>query len=939
MIEGVHLTPDFMWRMMKKYPGVIAFSIIISKEEKHMERFAIRSKHMTLDPKFNKYVKYLKNIRAIQRHNITKSEAHLIPLVDNNNIDKSLGLIHRTIMRCLKISKKKGEMKLCHETNKTALYLYENFNKITKNVWSSQPVLEFIKKGVPDKMFLFKKMKEAEECQVTGWPSVSHSSVRSGHNSSTVSNFVGINSLASGQNLPGQFDSMKAGGIQIGLEHIEKFNRSPAHPNETQAQTQPNSTTKEFSNQLGTPSAKEDKPQPNPKDTSVFGQFLNQREFLQSRSHLTKFAFDFAQETNKLMRSPDRSLNRHQSSVEGESLKMGEEDPAMINEKQQKNQLEAAGIEVGWLRENEEKATEKKAKSREFFDTRAPKGKEDSGEDDDEEVNDEEGDDDDDRENQETLDIKMPRTANEENKEILESSEIPELGSKRKNEKGKEGHQRDSKLRGLGKFREESLEKDGNQGKSKGVLVRGRNKRIQDPSFQKSNSIEKHLKVEKKNEKPKRKKKEGQENIMSLLEKKPIENETKGFGRQKGAESSTGVRLSSHNYGTTSGKNESIKPWTSEEKGLSSEENTEPLLKPKILSKSDLLLPEQLPHLNENPALVPSDLTPKHVDQGATYLKKGTDLNSFSFENMAGKFPTPVKAKPVFIEEPEEKPSETLQGSNLDEAETQEEKEKGSPDQLVKETEESKEKAVSPSQNQAEECKKEEAVKEEEPLELNKTRKISLNNFPDFLKENIQLNLSLKTSRKTIKEIQMMIYKHNRSLAHGDKPYSIVKTTQRYIIIPKKMRGSKLAKDEVKGILAPSEQTLPNINNTGTNPKEGQTRVSGLNGKSAGQNQRIRPRGRIGAMAADKDSSKMDSGSSGEEEKSLGSSNDGGSLTIKSSLDNMLNARTHVPISERNEIDSDIPEESEGEACDVEIDMEENSISEDNQGSLEVPTQ
>jgi 2-phosphoglycerate kinase len=54
-----------MVKMMKKYPECIPFVICIKNEEKHKERFAVRSKHMTLDPKFNKYIQNVKSIRTI----------------------------------------------------------------------------------------------------------------------------------------------------------------------------------------------------------------------------------------------------------------------------------------------------------------------------------------------------------------------------------------------------------------------------------------------------------------------------------------------------------------------------------------------------------------------------------------------------------------------------------------------------------------------------------------------------------------------------------------------------------------------------------------------------------------------------------------------------------------------------------------------------------
>ncbi len=102
VVEGVHLTVRFMLNMMKKYPSCIPFVICITNEEKHKERFAVRTKHMTIDPRFNKYIKNVASIRIIQKHLIKKAEAALIPRIDNSNIDKSIGLIHATIVRCLR---------------------------------------------------------------------------------------------------------------------------------------------------------------------------------------------------------------------------------------------------------------------------------------------------------------------------------------------------------------------------------------------------------------------------------------------------------------------------------------------------------------------------------------------------------------------------------------------------------------------------------------------------------------------------------------------------------------------------------------------------------------------------------------------------------------------------------------------------------------------
>jgi 2-phosphoglycerate kinase len=92
VVEGVHLTSEFIKTLMKKNKFVLPFMVYISKAEKHKERFAVRSKLMTLDAKYNKYVEYFENIRTIQNYIVKKADENLFPKIDNNNIDKSLGI-------------------------------------------------------------------------------------------------------------------------------------------------------------------------------------------------------------------------------------------------------------------------------------------------------------------------------------------------------------------------------------------------------------------------------------------------------------------------------------------------------------------------------------------------------------------------------------------------------------------------------------------------------------------------------------------------------------------------------------------------------------------------------------------------------------------------------------------------------------------------------
>lgn len=92
-----------MFRMFQKHSKkVIPFTICIGKESEHKSRFAIRSKYMTLDKSFNKYLKSYNSIRLIQQWFLEQTDQYLIPKINNINIDKSLRLIHCVIMNFLK---------------------------------------------------------------------------------------------------------------------------------------------------------------------------------------------------------------------------------------------------------------------------------------------------------------------------------------------------------------------------------------------------------------------------------------------------------------------------------------------------------------------------------------------------------------------------------------------------------------------------------------------------------------------------------------------------------------------------------------------------------------------------------------------------------------------------------------------------------------------
>ena len=121
--------------LMKKHPTIIPFMVYIAKEEKHLERFAMRAKYMALDPARNRYVKYIRNIRAIQEYLCKRADRHLIPKVNNTNMDRNVAAIHAAIFSCLR-RKEEGESYYDEATN-TAKMVDEEYRKHKHSRWFS----------------------------------------------------------------------------------------------------------------------------------------------------------------------------------------------------------------------------------------------------------------------------------------------------------------------------------------------------------------------------------------------------------------------------------------------------------------------------------------------------------------------------------------------------------------------------------------------------------------------------------------------------------------------------------------------------------------------------------------------------------------------------------------------------------------------------------
>lgn len=145
VVEGVHLSLNFVMGLMRKHPSIIPFMIYISNEGKHTERFAVRAKYMTLDPTKNKYVKYISNIRTIQEYLCSRADKYLVPKVNNTNVDRSVASIHATVFSCLR-RRANGDHLYDPDSNTVAVVNDEYKNQCVANSMSSKGMFKLIQR-------------------------------------------------------------------------------------------------------------------------------------------------------------------------------------------------------------------------------------------------------------------------------------------------------------------------------------------------------------------------------------------------------------------------------------------------------------------------------------------------------------------------------------------------------------------------------------------------------------------------------------------------------------------------------------------------------------------------------------------------------------------------------------------------------------------------
>ncbi|KAI7867045.1 hypothetical protein BDF14DRAFT_1996180 [Spinellus fusiger] len=143
VIEGVSLSIESMRYLTKKHPNCIPMLVYISNQQKHAERFAIRAKYMTISPQSNKYIHYFDNIRLIQQHLCKAADTWKIPKINNTNMDKSLAVLHTTILNVLSRIQREGWTVSTQQGHFSMML--EEYSRVYEAAYSSKQVLRKIK--------------------------------------------------------------------------------------------------------------------------------------------------------------------------------------------------------------------------------------------------------------------------------------------------------------------------------------------------------------------------------------------------------------------------------------------------------------------------------------------------------------------------------------------------------------------------------------------------------------------------------------------------------------------------------------------------------------------------------------------------------------------------------------------------------------------------
>lgn len=149
IVEGVHITPDFIIECMKSYDTCFGCIVYVEDAEKYKNRFASRSSKNSIKPEDNKYIQGFEKIMMIQSYLIKQAEEKLIPQIHNTNLDTSYCLVHRSFLKNFKLITK--EKPLIDAQADNAAMFHSEFLRTKVNLSKAKKIRDYMKMGKVEK--------------------------------------------------------------------------------------------------------------------------------------------------------------------------------------------------------------------------------------------------------------------------------------------------------------------------------------------------------------------------------------------------------------------------------------------------------------------------------------------------------------------------------------------------------------------------------------------------------------------------------------------------------------------------------------------------------------------------------------------------------------------------------------------------------------------
>ncbi len=90
IIEGVHLSPEFLSSEILNHPNIVFVMLNLSNEIQHKNRFSLRAHNVSMRSPVDKYYDNFEQIRMIQEYLKEQAKILEVPIIENNNRDDTV---------------------------------------------------------------------------------------------------------------------------------------------------------------------------------------------------------------------------------------------------------------------------------------------------------------------------------------------------------------------------------------------------------------------------------------------------------------------------------------------------------------------------------------------------------------------------------------------------------------------------------------------------------------------------------------------------------------------------------------------------------------------------------------------------------------------------------------------------------------------------------